>query len=235
MPLCLPPLHIELYISRLRKIFPTTGCQACTTKRRMVAFIPSHKWEVWPSTIFNVEEIARNLWSHFPQDFAWWLVTQGYALTTQGKYDYFASILYGHKMPQLLKSFITSSSLAQRAINFVCLNFNTGGGSTTPNLPNTNCPDGVRGQVFLPSCWDGVNLDSANHKSHVAYPSNVDSGTCPPTHPIRFISLFYEIFWRTGEWSNLWWHSDGSQPFILSNGDPTGYGFHGGESSSMSY
>jgi len=46
-----------------------------------------------------------------------------------------------------------------------------------------SCPAGssliVRYQA--PSCWDGVHLDSADHKSHMAYPVG---GVCPPHHPV---------------------------------------------------
>ena len=35
-----------------------------------------------------------------------------------------------------------------------------------------------------PSCWDGVHLDSADHKSHMAYPDRVTL-TCPADHPVR--------------------------------------------------
>lgn len=120
------------------------------------------------------------------------------------------------------------NSLAQQAISFVCLNYK-GGTPQTNGIPNINCPDGLRTQIFFPSCWDGVNLDSANHKDHMAYPDGMDNGKCPPTHPKRLISIFYEIIWNTGDWSDKWWHADGSHPFVLSMGDPTGYGFHGGE------
>lgn len=119
------------------------------------------------------------------------------------------------------------NSLAQQAVSYVCLNYN-GQSPQTPGIPNTNCPNGLRSQIFFPSCWDGVNLDSPNHKDHVAYPDRMDNGACPPTHPKRLISIFYEIIWKTEEWSGQWWHADGSHPFVLSMGDPTGYGFHGG-------
>jgi len=38
----------------------------------------------------------------------------------------------------------------------------------------------------FPDCWDGVNLDSPDHKSHMAYSRRETSAalrTCPPTHP----------------------------------------------------
>lgn len=41
-----------------------------------------------------------------------------------------------------------------------------------------------------PSCWDGVNLDSANHKSHMAYPAG---GYCPSTHPVAVPMLEFKI------------------------------------------
>jgi hypothetical protein len=121
---------------------------------------------------------------------------------------------------------ICVSSLAQQAVSWVCLNYATSS-PQTPAIPNTNCPDGLRAQVFFPSCWDGVNLDSANHKDHVAYPDHMDSGDCPASHPVRFISIFYEVIWNINDFADMWWHSDGSHPFVLSVGDPTGYAHHG--------
>ena len=40
--------------------------------------------------------------------------------------------------------------------------------------------------ILFPDCWDGVNLDSADHKSHMAYNSD---RTCPPSHPVPLPSL----------------------------------------------
>ena len=45
------------------------------------------------------------------------------------------------------------------------------------------CPLGTLAlHVNFPDCWDGVNLDSPDHKSHMAYAGK--GKTCPPTHPI---------------------------------------------------
>jgi hypothetical protein len=52
-----------------------------------------------------------------------------------------------------------------------------------------HCPAGQGNQFFLevdaPTCWDGVNLDSPNHRSHVGYPSYGYWGylKCPADHP----------------------------------------------------
>jgi len=114
------------------------------------------------------------------------------------------------------------------AISFVCLNY-ADGGSETNALPTTSCPDGVRAQVFFPSCWDGVNLDSPDHMSHMAYPATgaYNNGVCPESHPVQLISLFFEVLFNTPQF-DFWEGSYGTnQPFVFAMGDPTGYGFHG--------
>ena len=67
-------------------------------------------------------------------------------------------------------------------------------GDTAPSITPPACPAG-RGQelrlhVNFPSCWDGKNLDSADHKSHMAYPTG---RACPADHPVAVpaISLIY--------------------------------------------
>jgi hypothetical protein len=112
-----------------------------------------------------------------------------------------------------------------QAVSFACL-----GGSSpeTPGLPNYNCPGGLRAQVFFPSCWDGVNLDSADHKSHMSYPATGaynNPTTCPSTHPVMLVSLFFEVLYDTNSFAGKWGSSN--QPFVFANGDATGYGFHG--------
>ncbi|EFI27095.1 hypothetical protein CC1G_15224 [Coprinopsis cinerea okayama7 len=105
----------------------------------------------------------------------------------------------------------------------------------TVELPKKPCPYGIRANIFFPSCWDGVNLDSPNHSSHVAFMEGtvnpnmgiiLMNGKCPETHPVRLPMLFFETLWDTAQFNHLW-PEDGSQPFVLSQGDPTGYGHHG--------
>jgi hypothetical protein len=47
-----------------------------------------------------------------------------------------------------------------------------------------NCPEGAHlvMTVRFPDCWDGVNVDSADHRSHMA--QNRSDGTCPSSHPV---------------------------------------------------
>jgi hypothetical protein len=46
-----------------------------------------------------------------------------------------------------------------------------------------NCPAGTMMESYLdfPQCWNGKDLDSADHKSHMSYPVG---GDCPATHPV---------------------------------------------------
>ncbi|GAA6049137.1 hypothetical protein NBRC10513_003269 [Rhodotorula toruloides] len=125
-----------------------------------------------------------------------------------------------------LRSYNASSDMA-KAIGANCL-----GGKADPTrnpwLPPENCPNGLRLEVMFPSCWDGKNVDSASHQSHVAYPAGGESGPCPDTHLVRIVTLFYEIMWSVDPWKDKWNQAmNKTQPFVLSMGDPTGYGRHG--------
>jgi len=96
-------------------------------------------------------------------------------------------------------------------------------GQDTYEMPNKPCPGGIRAQLYFPTCWDGTNLDSPDHKSHVAYSTN---RRCPSTHPVRIPQLLYEIIWDTSSFNSMWKSGD-PNPFVWSMADPTGYGQHG--------
>lgn len=114
-----------------------------------------------------------------------------------------------------------------KAVSFACLR----GEPTpaTPYLPKMRCKNGLRAQIHFPACWNGKDNDSPDHKSHVAYPSGVDNGICPPGFPKRLITLFSEVIYQVDKFDAFWDPNDASkpQPFVFSHGDPTGYGYHG--------
>ncbi|GAD91825.1 hypothetical protein PVAR5_0406 [Paecilomyces variotii No. 5] len=120
------------------------------------------------------------------------------------------------------------NELAEKAIGFNCLNYAT---NPEPSLYrhefpkkdfiDANCPDGIRAELMFPSCWNGKDVDSENHKDHVAYPSLVMDGECPKGYETRIVSLFYETIWNTGAFKDV----EGT--FSFANGDPTGNGYHG--------
>jgi hypothetical protein len=115
------------------------------------------------------------------------------------------------------------TNMEDMAINFVCLNYHGGSIGPIPQFPQQSCPDGLRLQVNFPSCWNGKDLDSADHKSHMAYPiGNPDAGECPTTHPVKTVLLFSQYVYDTGKFD----FQAGNDNWVLSMGDTTGLGFH---------
>ncbi|KAJ3512312.1 hypothetical protein NMY22_g15371 [Coprinellus aureogranulatus] len=110
-----------------------------------------------------------------------------------------------------------------------------GGRPDTITFPNRPCGGGIRSNTNFPQCWDGVNVDSPDHASHVVHPigpvdpftgMNLYRGTCPESHPVRIPLIIFETIWDTTPFNDMW-PTDGTQPFLYSMGDPTGYGHHG--------
>ncbi|KAH8157371.1 hypothetical protein CIB48_g10876 [Xylaria polymorpha] len=109
------------------------------------------------------------------------------------------------------------TDITQRAVNHHCL------GPTdqeTNSLPVVHC-NTIRAQVTFPPCWDGVNVDSDDHKSHMAFPAigDYNGGVCPQSHPKAIIQLFFEFNYDTSKYTD--------RNFVFAQGDKTGYGFHG--------
>ncbi|KAL2067524.1 hypothetical protein VTL71DRAFT_1949 [Oculimacula yallundae] len=119
--------------------------------------------------------------------------------------------------------------LRQAAVGYNCLNYKkTPEGALTRHfLPDkayldANCADGIRIELMFPSCWNGKDRTSDDKRSHVAYPSQVMTGECNDKNfPVRLPSMLYETIWATNAFVGK------AGKFILANGDPTGYGYHG--------
>ena len=117
-----------------------------------------------------------------------------------------------------------------RQLTYTCLVTKGTRTGETKDFPKDTCKEGIMANVRFPTCWDGVNLDSADHMRHVAYPSSgtfESDGPCPSTHPVKIPQLFYETVWDTKQFNDKSiWPTDGSQPFEWSFGDATGFGTH---------
>lgn len=59
-------------------------------------------------------------------------------------------------------------------------------------LNDTRCPAGNHLQLSIefPQCWDGKNLDSSDHKSHMANPVG---GACPNSHPVAIPEITFNV------------------------------------------
>ncbi|KAL4993326.1 hypothetical protein BDV10DRAFT_199711 [Aspergillus recurvatus] len=102
------------------------------------------------------------------------------------------------------------SEFAQRAISHMCIG-KSGTSNETKHLPRQPC-EKLRSQVFFPSCWDGKNLDSPDHKSHVS--------VCSESHPVAIFSIFVEFIFNTEPFADY-------QNLLYATGDRSGYGLHG--------
>ncbi|KAK0636043.1 hypothetical protein B0T17DRAFT_587340 [Bombardia bombarda] len=118
-----------------------------------------------------------------------------------------------------------------RQITYTCLETPGTRFPETMYFPTKPCPAGIMANVRFPTCWDGKNLDSPDHRSHMAYPESgtfESGGPCPASHPVRVPQLMYETIWDTSSFNDkALWPEDGSQPFVWSMDDTTGFGSHG--------
>ncbi len=74
---------------------------------------------------------------------------------------------------------------------FYCFN----NGTKSQTFPNCPVGDELVTEIWFPQCWDGVHLDSPDHKSHMAYPS----GGCPASHPVALPEITFNIHYLVTE------------------------------------
>lgn len=79
--------------------------------------------------------------------------------------------------------------------NYTC---HTATSTTAPTFGIPNCPVGseVWQHIVFPQCWDGVNLDSPDHKSHMAY---ANGRGCPSSHPVPLPEITFNIIYPVTE------------------------------------
>jgi len=70
------------------------------------------------------------------------------------------------------------------------------GGGHQKQIPSCAVGDEMNVSVIFPQCWDGKNLDSPDHKSHMAYATG--SG-CPSTHPVALPEIALNVHYRVTE------------------------------------
>jgi hypothetical protein len=58
-------------------------------------------------------------------------------------------------------------------------------------MQNCAAGDELELKVFFPQCWNGTDLDSPDHKSHMAYAQ----GGCPASHPVALPELSVNVKW----------------------------------------
>jgi len=92
----------------------------------------------------------------------------------------------GHAMSEAENAYLG------REIYYGCSDNSETGKPTAP----VDCATGIITlHVGFPNCWDGVNIDSPDHKSHVVYPSR---GVCPDDHPVALPRLIVRLEFPVG-------------------------------------
>ena len=96
-----------------------------------------------------------------------------------------------------------------RGLRYTCLQDILTRGYETYELPKQPCPAGIMAIHHFPACWDGKNLDSPDHQSHMF--NTVRGGfavaePCPASHPVRMPQVAYETMWDTPPFNDpaLW-------------------------------
>ncbi|KAM7211245.1 protein of unknown function (DUF1996) domain containing protein [Rhypophila decipiens] len=114
-------------------------------------------------------------------------------------------------------------------LSYQCM---TGGnrGALVSDFPKTKCTGGIFTTHHFPPCWDGKNLDSPNHQTHMYNTVNSEyfnnAPACPSTHPVRVPQVTFEITWDTQKFASLWDPAKDGNPFVWSFGGSNGAGTH---------
>jgi len=125
----------------------------------------------------------------------------------------------------------TTPNLNNVHVFYECWWSKTGSGDWTDrsgkqqHIP-AGCPVGgeILFEVYFPYCWDGVHLDSADHRSHMSFPPS-PTLPCPASHPVAIPSISFNIHIpvKAGNDTSKWRLS--SDAYDASK--PGGYSGHG--------
>ncbi|KAK3372975.1 hypothetical protein B0T24DRAFT_702360 [Lasiosphaeria ovina] len=101
-------------------------------------------------------------------------------------------------------------------------------GSDTVDIPQDTKCKMIRQTIIFPACWDGKNLDSPDHKSHVTYSGSGASGggSCPSTHPVKLPQVMYELMWNVSSFmdKSIWPDSGPALMYSMNLGGAAAHG-----------
>jgi hypothetical protein len=90
------------------------------------------------------------------------------------------------------------------------------------SLPACGKGGTIVSKIEFPQCWDGKNLDSPDHISHMANPSG---GNCPATHPVPIPHLSLNVYYDvpSDKGTEMWRLASDN---YVKNGYNAGYSSH---------
>lgn len=117
-------------------------------------------------------------------------------------------------MPQGLKMIAGNATQESFTADYK-LGWSCGASGTSYNrsnrIPNNCGSDPINAYIQFPFCWDGRNLDSADHISHMAYVN--DHQSCPASHPVRLPQISILLYFPAGDTTGWYLSSDRSGGF----------------------
>ena len=90
-----------------------------------------------------------------------------------------------------------TSALDSKA-NYTCLG-RTPAYGWKRSIPVCNMGETMQMKVEFPQCWDGINLDSPDHKAHMAFTNRflTTANKCPTTHPVAIPDISVNFNYKT--------------------------------------
>ncbi|KAL7937626.1 COOH terminal WSC domain-containing protein [Trichoderma chlorosporum] len=103
---------------------------------------------------------------------------------------------------------------------------NQGAGVGFPDVTCDGLYSPLRMDIHFPSCYNPA-AGLTNYKENMQFPTDAGDGKqdCPPGW-IHTPHIFYEVYFDTQPYQGRWVENQAKQPFVLSNGDETGYSAH---------
>ena len=102
---------------------------------------------------------------------------------------------------------------------------NKGEGVGFPDVTCDGYASPLRADIHFPSCYN-PQAGLKDYKNNMAFPTENNGKKDCPKGWIHTPHLFYEFYWNTPKFQGRWEEGKGTQPFVLSNGDSTGYSLH---------
>ncbi|WP_314618927.1 DUF1996 domain-containing protein [Streptomyces stackebrandtii] len=140
----------------------------------------------------------------------------GRALQYQGLTDPTRAVAHPRGLRYVVGNALATGPEQNPAARWSCV------GRTESGRDFMNCPPGTKLENYLdfPTCWDGKNLDSPNHRDHMTYATGP---SCPASHPVPVPRLELLITWPVnGGGLSLAGTRNGTNVT-----DAPGYTFHG--------
>jgi len=122
----------------------------------------------------------------------------------------------------------TVTTKQHAGLSYQCMSGSSRGTIVT-DFPKGKCSNGIFTTHHFAPCWDGKNLDSPDHQSHmyntVTSEGFTNAPACPSSHPIRVPQVTFEVEWDTPPFNSLWDPAKDKNPFVWSYGG-VGAGTH---------